>query len=397
MTTNFHIIGIDDNQVACFLQGTKERIGKKKVFSSNAHLYEIIKPYLPEKHIWIEIRSPQANVFEKYKPHKCIVVFTSGDPLYFGFTGTIKRMFPLAKIKIYPFFDPIQLLAHRISLTFNNIHIVFFESKAWYEFDNALFLGIPTIGALTTQDKTPRNIAERMLRNGYNNYNMLIGEMLGNREYERIRTLPLEEVLKETFNFPNCIILKQILHSNQAVNIQKNKFQLLNNWNNITTRLPVRLLSISMLDLSNRLHFWEIGFCTSSIPIEVKLQFPHLNVTSFNLRSEHEFINEQDITTTNTCGIIPVINNFMEYNINIQNAPDSVFISAHGERIPEIVEKISKKLVPGGIIVFNSVTEESKNSFIKAIEKAHMKLDHNSRISIDEHNTVTILKATQPI
>lgn len=396
MTTNFYIIGIDENREECFPQGAKEKIRKKKVFSCNAYQYETVKPYLPEKHTWIEIKSPLANVFKTYKPHKQIVIFTSGDPVSLGFTGTIRRTFPLAQIDIHPFFDLIQLLAVKMSASYNEIHTVFFEGKHWHEFDNELTLGTPTIGVFTNRDKTPRAIAERMLRNGYTNYNMSVGEMLGNREYERVRTLTLQDVLMGTFNFPNCIILEQLAPLHQSFDIDKHKLELLNNWNNITTRLPVRLLSISMLDLANRLHFWDIGICKSAIPIDAKLQFPHLQVTTFDIRFGNEPIKERNNTVAAIPGIISIVDNFLEQDIDTLDNPDSVFISGDGGHLPQIIEKVTKKLTPGGIIVFNSVTEESKSTFIEAIRKVNMILEHNSRISIDEHNTVTILKAIQP-
>lgn len=52
------------------------------------------------------------------------------------------------------------------------------------------------------------------------------------------------------------------------------------------TKAPIRLLTLSALELNRRTSFWDIGFCTGSVSIEARLQFPHLHVTSFEIRPE---------------------------------------------------------------------------------------------------------------
>ena len=73
------------------------------------------------------------------------------------------------------------------------------------------------------------------------------------------------------------------------------------------TKMPIRLLSLSMLDLRNRERFWDIGFCTGSVSIEAKLLFPHLHITSFEIREEGRKLMTENCRRFGTPGIEAII------------------------------------------------------------------------------------------
>ncbi len=141
-------------------------------------------------------------------------------------------------------------------------------------------------GVLTDREKTPATIAARMLEYGYDNYRMTVGEALGNGEEESVRTFSLEEASQSAFRFPNCLILQRNKVHPRPFGIPESEFHLLNGRNRMITKMPVRLLTLSMLTLREKKSFWDIGFCTGSVSIEAKLQFPELKVTAFEQRPE---------------------------------------------------------------------------------------------------------------
>ena len=136
-----------------------------------------------------------------------IVIIASGDPLFFGFANTLKREFPDAEIVLYPTFNSLQMLAHRLVMPYHDMRIVSLTGRPWHEFDRALIEGATKIGVLTDKEHTPATIAQRMLEYGYNDYTMHIGEHLGNPTTERISVLSLKEAAREEFSMPNCLIL----------------------------------------------------------------------------------------------------------------------------------------------------------------------------------------------
>ena len=78
-------------------------IRKGGVFSGGKRHYGLVAPYLPEGAQWIDITAPLDAVFKQY--HDEVIVFASGDPLFFGFANTIKRKMPDAEITLFPSFN----------------------------------------------------------------------------------------------------------------------------------------------------------------------------------------------------------------------------------------------------------------------------------------------------
>ncbi len=389
----FHIIGISDSHRLFFPPEVKEVIEKGRLFSGGKRHHEIVASFLPSHAEWIDITVPLDKVFEQYAGHEEIVVFASGDPLFFGFANTVQRILPEADIRLYPSFNSLQLLAHRLLLPYQDMRIVSLTGRKWDGLDKALIEGEALIGVLTDREKTPAAIAQRMLDYGYDNYRMAVGELLGNEEKERVQTFTLQEAVGQTFRFPNNLILQRTNVRQRLFGIPESKFNLLDGRTKMITKMPVRLVTLSMLDLRQRTSFWDIGFCTGSVSIEAKLQFPHLQVTAFELREEGKALMEQNSRRFGTPGITALIGDFLETDLTPLPRPDAVFIGGHGGRLIEMLEKVNQVLLPGGVIVFNSVSEESLQLFREGIQHIGKEITEHIRIQVDQFNTIEIMKA----
>lgn len=389
-----YVIGIDDNRKQHLAPSVLEIIERHRVFSGGARHYEIIKPYLPSEHEWIPIIVPLSKVMDAYREHEDVVVFASGDPLFFGFANTLLREMPERGIKVYPFFNSLQLLAHRLLMPYQDMHIVSLTGRPWDKFDEALITGYEKIGVLTDKNvHTPRTIAQRMLHYGYDNYTMTVGELLGNSECEQVSTHTLQEVLDKEFAYPNNLILHRTYKKVRRLGLPESEFYLLNGRAKMITKMPIRLLSLAMLDLREAKTFWDIGFCTGSVSIEAKLQFPHLQVISFERREEGNSLMEQNTQRFGTPGIVAVSGDFADLDVSAYPTPDAVFIGGHGGRMSEIVRKVSALMPSGAPIVFNSVSEESRRLFESAVKECGLLMQPGIRLEVDEHNPIEVMKA----
>ena len=111
----FTVIGITDAPKPFFTPEVMEIIRAGTVFSGGKRHHEIMAPLLPEKALWIDITAPLDAVFEQYGQLDAdVIVFASGDPLFFGFANTIRRLLPKAEIELFPSFNSLQMLAHRL-------------------------------------------------------------------------------------------------------------------------------------------------------------------------------------------------------------------------------------------------------------------------------------------
>lgn len=389
----FHVIGMTDDQSGTFSAEILQLIARRKVFSGGKRHHEIVASLLPEDAVWIDITVPLDKVFSQYEAYAEIIVFASGDPLFFGFANTLKKRLPDAWMRVYPTFNSLQILAHRLVLPYHDMRTVSLTGRPWQNLDEALIRGDKLIGALTDREKTPSRIAARMLEYGYDNYRMTVGVHLGNKQAEEVHTLPLDEVIGREFGFPNCLILEQIYQRERLFGIPESSFYLLNGREKMITKSPIRLQALSMLDLHQKHTFWDIGFCTGSVSIEAKLQFPHLQIHAFECRPEGETLINLNTRKFGTPGIEYHIGDFMELDLSDLPAPDAVFIGGHGGKLTEMLHKIDRYLLPGGCIVFNSVSENSLHIFREGIEAIDRRIDNEIGITVDSYNPITIIKA----
>ena len=409
----FIVIGITDNPQPWFPPEILGIIKSGKVFSGGKRHHEIVASLLPEGAEWIDITVPLDAVFERYNG-QCITVFASGDPLFFGFANTIKRKMPEAEIVVWPTFNSLQMLAHRLLMPYHDMRIVSLTGRPWPEFDRALIEGsrqrfqalqggkeygmAGKIGILTDREHTPAAIARRMLDYGYTGYTMHVGEHLGNPAKEKVTTLTLEEAANREFAMPNCVILdgKTIEH-NKSYGIPDGEFALLDGREKMITKMPIRLLTLQALDLPRRHVLWDIGFCTGSVSIEARLLFPHLHIEAFEIRPECEAIIHENARRFRAPGINVHIGDFCSVCCDNIAAPDAVFIGGHGGRLKEIIEKVLTVLAPEGVIVMNSVkapkvTTDSHQLWDEACEEFGLRQEPPLHIQLNDNHPITILK-----
>ena len=421
----FIVIGITDNPKPWFPPEVLEIIKNGKVFSGSKRHHEIVAPLLPADAKWIDITVPLDAVFEQYFSlftlHSSlpIIVFASGDPLFFGFANTIKRKMPKAEMVVYPTFNSLQMLAHRLVMPYHDMRIVSLTGRPWHEFDKALIEKTEKIGVLTDREHTPSAIAQRMLDYGYSHYKIYVGEHLGHPSLEKVTPLSLKEAVHRDFDHPNCLILNtndhelnmnfsQIINdhscpingnscSNHIFGIPDSAFALLDGREKMITKMPIRLLTLQTLELPKKHVFWDIGFCTGSVSIEARLQFPHLQICAFEIRPECEAIIQENARRFGAPGIDIHIGDFLKTDITALPRPDAVFIGGHGGRLKDIMAKVLSVLSPDGIIVFNSVvapkvTTDSRQLWEEACVELGLQQDPPTRIQLNDNHPITILK-----
>lgn len=383
------IIGISDKHGQWFPPEVEAAIRCHRVFSGGRRHYEIVRPLLPENAEWITITVPLSKVFDQYAQHTEVVIFASGDPLFYGFAATVQRECKDCDITVIPSFNSIQLLAHRLNMPYNHLVTVSLTGRPWDGLDKALIEGQSLIGCLTDHNKTPHQIWQRMTDYGYTNYNMYVGEKLGNELEERVG------VYNQTYTYstPNCVLLEKTSDRNIPFGLPDSEFCLLNGRKKMITKMPIRLCSLAALDLVGKNTFWDVGFCTGSISIEAKLRFPHLHITAFEVRTEGELLMQQNARHFGALGITPVIADFMSTDLSAYPQPDAVFIGGHGGQLLPMVAKIKSVLATDGCIVFNSVSEESLQLFKEGVTSVGMTWSEVYKLTVDDNNTITILKA----
>ena len=408
--TTCDIIGISDSRKLWFTPEVADVIRKGSVFSGGKRHHEIVAPLLPEDAVWIDITVPLANVFQQYERYSHIVIFASGDPLFYGFAGTVRRECRGVKMNVFPSLNSLQMLAHRMGVPYHDMHVVSLTGRDWQKLDEALINGETMIGCLTDRTKTPQAIQRRMTEYGYTNYLMTVGEHLGNEEKERVSRYDSQA----EYGHPNCVILQKTAERIRPFGIPDGEFALLDGREKMITKMPVRLLALQALDLPRCHTLWDIGFCTGSISVEARLLFPHLQIEAFEIRPECEAIIRENMRRHGAPGIGIHIGDFLSdgclgnsgsselsgdsgSDTISASAPDAVFIGGHGGRLKEMMAKVCQYLAPDGVIVMNSVKAplvktDSHRLWDEACRELGLTQEPPTRIILNENHPIEILK-----
>lgn len=396
--STFYIIWLKRNSEQLFTADISHIIATCNVFSGGYFQHEAIRNQLPKNAVWIDIKSPFDNIFDVYndfiKENLDIVVFVSDDPIYLGFTTALSKHLPHVNVQQYRIHDPLYKLAQHLMIRFQGMFNIDFSDHSWHDFDYAVIKGKSKIGVLTDPAHSPSIISERLMEYGYNNYTLYIGENLNDPQTRNVRKVSLASASSGHFDDAECIILiREYEHQTQPLGIPDYYFSRIPGQEIKITPLAVRLASLSMLDLKHRKHFWDIGFCTGSMAIEAKLQFPHLHVTGFDKDEECGKLIAINSCRCGTPGIHSIISEFCEADLELLDAPEAVFIGGHGGKIIEMIERLTRKLAPNGVIVFCSVNEDSNVFFLHAAANCNLQVLEQTRITVDQYEPCTVFKA----
>ena len=391
----FTVVGMNDEQSPLFTPEVQGLIAQHRIFSGGRRHRELVAALLPADAVWIDIVVPLTEVYHQYQElNEPVLVFASGDPLFFGYTTTLMREFPGLVSQTFPSFSSLQMLAHSLRLPYHDMRVVSLTGRPWHELDRALIERAAKVGILTDRKNTPARIAQRMLDYGYSNYQMHIGVRLGGNR-EEVYSLPLTEVVAQEFEHPNCLIIEDTKPTHYAapIGLHELDFFPLNGRVKMITKMPVRLVSLSLLELEHRRSFWDVGFCTGSVSIEAKLRYPHLVVTSFEVRPEGKELMEINTRRFHAPGIDYHIGDFLSQDLDALPRPEAAFIGGHGGRLIEFVERLTTLMGEDGVLVFNSVSSETLDLFREAIKRVDWHISYETLLAVDEHNPITILQA----
>ena len=386
---------MNDEQSPLFTPEVQGLIAQHRIFSGGRRHRELVAALLPAGAVWIDIVVPLTEVYHQYQElNEPVLVFASGDPLFFGYTTTLMREFPGLVSRTFPSFSSLQMLAHSLRLPYHDMRVVSLTGRPWHELDRALIERAAKVGILTDRKNTPARIAQRMLDYGYSNYQMHIGVRLGGSR-EEVYSLPLTEVVAQEFEHPNCLIIEDTKPTHYAapIGLHELDFFPLNGRVKMITKMPVRLVSLSLLELEHRRSFWDVGFCTGSVSIEAKLRYPHLVVTSFEVRPEGKELMEINTRRFHAPGIDYHIGDFLSQDLDALPRPEAAFIGGHGGRLIEFVERLTTLMGEDGVLVFNSVSSETLDLFREAIKRVGWHISYETLLAVDEHNPITILQA----
>ncbi len=298
-----------------------------------------------------------------------VVVVASGDPLFFGIGRTLIKEFGREQIETVPAVSYMQTAFAKFKEPWDDAEFISLHGRS-AECISSMILPHRKVFMFTDGKNSPSGIASELIKEGVAGYSAFVAEDLGAPE-ERLTSGSLEDIAEGSFSSLSVMILKY--EQKQETSALLNENDLLGPFGlredeivhsrGLITKSEVRAAVLHRLRLPYKGGgvFWDVGAGSGSVSIEAARICPSLSVYAVEKHpAELENIrtNIKRFATNN----ISVIDGEAPSCFSGLPEPDRVFVGGSGGRLSEILEHVSMKLKPGGIVIVNAVTERTIRS-----------------------------------
>jgi len=317
-----------------------------------------------------EISSPVSGVLDFIEENMAagfVVVLASGDPLFFGIGKTLIERLGADKVFIHPNVTSMAAAFARLNLPW--------QAAAWVSLhgrDNMSALATAMddkdlLCVLTDPKNDPWAVKKQVDTHEYA-WQMWVLENLGAPE-EKISTMDEHTDVDTVFVQPNVVVLQkgELVAPSGPLRLGTP-----DNWflheKGLITKAPVRVLSLTALELSPDNILWDLGAGSGSVGIEATLFLPN------------GFVYAVEKNQRRVSQIEANVERFKVKNLSVSLAqlphgladlprPDRVFIGGSGRNLDQVLDVVATVLNPLGRIVLNTVLMETLHLAVSVLEK----------------------------
>ena len=317
-----------------------------------------------------EISSPVSGVLdfiEERMADGLLVVLASGDPLFFGIGKTLIARLGPDKVIIHPNVTSMAAAFARLKLPWQDAAWVSLHGR-----DNMSALATAMdyrdlLCVLTDPENDPWIIKKQVDTHDYA-WRMWVLENLGAPQ-EKISSMDEHTDLSQVFAQPNVVVLQKGELADPSgplrLGTPDNRFV---HEKGLITKAPIRVLSLSALELASDNILWDLGAGSGSVGIEASLFLPDgfvYAVEKNQRRVEQIKANAERFNVKN----ISVILAELPDGLATLPAPDRVFIGGSGKNLGRVLDVAATVLKPLGRIVVNTVLLETLHLAVSVLEK----------------------------
>ncbi len=297
---------------------------------------------------------------------KRIVVLASGDPLFFGIGDRLIREFGPDRLTIYPNVTAIAAAFARISLPWSNARMVSLHGRDQkLALLDALKAGVP-VAVLTDHRYTPDWLAGWLQDRGLFDVKMAVFEQLG-MPGETVGWYGLDEAIDKQFVQPNVVILTPVRPvSPPHLGMDDGSFD---HERGLITKSEVRAVTLSKLALRPGQTLWDLGAGSGSVGIEAATLLGPGRIVAVEQKSTRT---AQIKANARRLGVfnLDVVQARLPDGLDALPRPDRVFIGGGGKDLAAIISAAAGYLLPGGIMVVNTILMTNLTVGIASLEGA---------------------------
>jgi len=394
-----HVIGIDTSSVESFFEAKKKPIFKSERIAGPQRILNSFKKWLKDKNIkdhkfeFIETDKLNNFINTLKKEEKKTIVFSGGDPLWFGIGRLLIQNFPLSKLYFEPAATSFQLAFSRLGKPWQNTKWISLHGRDPLPFEKAIKKLPSSLVVLTDSNRGGAKEIYQLLNSiGLQvKYEFWTFERLGYQNERIIKINSIEDFPTDIDPLHLVILFKKVESLIQSKDlplfgIEDSVFLQNSDCPGLMTKREVRVQLLAELNLPKEGVIWDIGSGVGSIGLEALRISPKLKLVSIDKRIGSKNIIEEN---ARRLGVVPsliiedeVLNIFKGNKIipSLRH-PDRVIIGGGGSNLNLIIDEVLKLINSTCTLVIPLIS-------LKSISKLESILKHKvHKLSISQHQS----------
>jgi len=394
-----HVIGIDTSNVESFFESKEKQIFKAERITGPKRILDSFKTWLKDKNIknhkFEFITTDKLNVFIDLlkKEEKKTIVFSGGDPLWFGIGRLLIQSFPLSKLYFEPAATSFQLAFSRLGKPWQNTQWISLHGRDSLPFEKAIKKLPSSLVVLTDSNRGGAKEVYQLLNSiGLDGkYEFWTFERLGYKNERIVKINSVEDFPTDIDPLHLVILFEKVKPPIESKDlplfgIDDSVFLQNSDCPGLITKREVRVQILAELNLPKEGVIWDIGSGVGSIGLEALRISPNLKLVSIDKRVGSKNIIEENSRRT---GVIPsLIIEDEALNILKKNKiapsllhPDRVIIGGGGSSSHLIIEEVLKLVNSSCILVIPLISLKSISRLESILKpKVH-------KLSISQHQS----------
>ncbi|MBD2183043.1 precorrin-6y C5,15-methyltransferase (decarboxylating) subunit CbiE [Planktothrix sp. FACHB-1355] len=368
-----HIVGIGLDGAAGLTETVRQIVDRATVLVGSDRHLSYFSHHAADRILLGDFTVTIRQIRQRLSTGEVIVVLVTGDPLFFGLGRLLLMELPTELLSFHPHLSSIQLAFNRIKVPWQDACAISVHGRAFDELILALQQGVEKVAVLTDDSHSPSAIARLLLSLDLpSQYQFWICENLGGVD-ERVRCLPIADVLEETFAPLNVVVLhrqKELtagelnLQSLPMLGLPDSSFASFSDRPGLMTKREIRTLILAELALQPGQTIWDVGAGTGSVSIEIARLFPTSSVYAVEKTSAGTALIEENCRRFQVSNVISIHGKAPDILYRLAQ-PDRIFIGGSGGNLIEILGICGGHLISDGVLVLALATIEHLNIALK--------------------------------
>ena len=352
------IIGIGDDGLEGLTKSALEQITSAATVFGTANLLE----KLPKRSqtlvaLSADLEQVASTVSEDYAAPK--VLLASGDPLFYGIARFLCEKLGKDAFEVLPHVSSMQLAFARVKESWDEAYLTNLATQPLSRVVQRIRTA-EKVGVFTSDNNSPAQLAQALLEQGIDYFNVYVCENLGSRD-ERVTRGSLHEIADQNFSTLNVMVLvrkpnvpdrpahlegKRLFGNPDEVFLQNRPKR------GLLTPSETRAIALAEMDLGPGSIVWDVGAGTGSVAIEAAQLAPEGHVYAIEMDPEdyNSLVeNARNFGATNVHAVLGEAPKAWED----LPSPDAVFVGGTGRAVVSLVREAWLRLKPGGRLVAN--------------------------------------------